>query len=158
MVDIERISLELETLPNYDNQIMLQSPDGVTDPFIGTGRTTEFHYEEKDFCVPTFDIPYTNTVIQELNMFRTRVMRMKKKTCYTYHQDKTPRVHIPIITHENCFFIYEDRVIRCPANGKSYYVDTRKRHTFVNSWIHDRIHIVGCVTEPSQNQYQISIT
>ena len=157
-IDIDRILLELEKLPEYKEQIMLQSPEGVSDPFLGTGRTTEFHYKENDFIVPTFDLPYTNDVIQQLGMFRTRVLRMFMKTCYTYHQDKTPRVHIPLVTHENCFFVYEDRVIRCPADGTAYYVDTRKRHTFVNSWNHDRIHIVGCVEEQSQSQCQISIT
>ena len=158
MIDIDRILLELEKLPEYKNQIMLQSPAGISDPFVGIGRTTEFDYEEKDFCTPTFDLPYTNEVIRSLNMFRTRVMRMKKQTCYTYHSDKTPRIHIPIVTHENCFFVYEDRVVRCPANGDTYYVDTTKRHTFVNASIHDRIHIVGCVGEQYQNQCQISIT
>jgi hypothetical protein len=146
-IDVDRILLELEMLPKYNSQIMLQSPAGVTDPFLGIGRTTEFDYEEKDFCEPTFDLSYTNSVIQHLGMFRTRVMKMKMKTCYTYHQDKTPRIHVPLVTHENCFFVYEDKVVRCPANGMAYYVDTRKRHTFVNSWIQERIHIVGCVND-----------
>lgn len=146
--DLERVLLEFEMLPKYDEQIMLQSPAGVTDPFLGVGRTTGFSYEEKDFCEPTFDLPYINYIIQELKLFRTRVMKMKPRTCYTYHQDKTPRIHVPIVTDEKCFFVYEDRVVRCPANGNSYYVDTRKRHTFVNCWTQDRIHIVGCTMEP----------
>jgi len=146
-IDVNRILLELEKLPEYDSQIMLQSPSGVTDPFLGVGRTTEFHYEERDFCEPTFNFTYTNSVIRRLGMFRTRVMKMKMKTCYTYHQDKTPRIHVPLVTHENCFFVYEDRVVRCPADGTAYYIDTRKRHTFVNSWNQDRIHIVGCVSD-----------
>jgi hypothetical protein len=145
--DLKRIHLELKMLPEYDGQIMLQSPAGVTDPFLGAGRTDGFDYEEKDFCEPTFDLPYVNSIIQELKLFRTRVMKMKPRTCYTYHQDKTPRIHVPVITNERCFFVYEDRVVRCPANGKSYYVDTRKIHTFVNSWNQERIHIVGCTME-----------
>ena len=158
MIDIDKILLELKSLPKYDSQIMLQSPVGVSDPFLGTGRTTEFSFAEKDFCESTFDLPYTNKIIKDLGMFRTRVMKMRSRRCYTYHQDKTPRVHIPLITHENCFFIYEDRVVRCPADGSSYYVDTRKRHTFINSWIEDRIHIVGCVDEQHQSQHQVLIT
>lgn len=146
-IDIDRILLELEKLPKYDSQIMLQSPAGITDPFLGTGRTTGFDYEENEFCECTFDLPYTNSVIQHLGMFRTRVMRMKMKTCYTYHQDKTPRIHVPLITHKNCFFVYEDRIVRCPANGTAYYINTRKSHTFVNSWNQERIHIVGCVND-----------
>lgn len=155
--DIDKILSELEKLPEYKGQIMLQSPLGISDPFLGIGRTTEFNYKEIDFLSFIFDMPYTNSIIEKLGMFRTRVMRMSRKTCYTYHQDKTPRIHIPLITHENCFFVYEDRIIRCPANGNSYYIDTRKRHTFVNSWINDRIHIVGCVKDCNNlNEFMLS--
>ena len=72
---------------------------------------------------------------------------MKPKTCYTYHQDWSKRLHIPLITNENCFFIIDDKVSRHPADGRSYIVDTTKMHTFVNASLENRIHIVGCVSE-----------
>ena len=146
-IDVERILLELEKLPKYDSQIMLQSPAGVTDPLLGIGPSSEFDYKEKDFTEPTFDLSYTNSVIQHLGMFRTRVMKMKMKTCYTYHRDPTQRIHIPLITNENCFFVIDDQVLRTPADGNHYLIDTRKMHTFVNASFKERIHIVGCVND-----------
>ena len=144
-VDIERILLELELLPKYDNQIMLQGLQENLDPFYGVTnppkkRQHGMRYHE---CItPIFDMPYTNSIIKDL--YRTRVMKMSPGTCYTYHTDPTERVHIPLITNENCFFIIDDEVVRLPANGSIYHVDTTKKHTFVNASIEDRIHIVGC--------------
>jgi len=71
---------------------------------------------------------------------------MGGKTCYTYHQDPTKRIHIPLITNENCFMVIEDEIYRYPAEGDYYLVDTTKRHTFVNASFEERIHIVGCTT------------
>ena len=55
--DIDKILSELEKLPEYKGQIMLQSPLGISDPFLGIGRTTEFNYKEIDFLSFIFDMP-----------------------------------------------------------------------------------------------------
>ena len=144
-IDIERILLELESLPKYDTQISLQTIKGKTDYNYGTGRLDNLEHNENDFIVPLFDIPYTNSVIKDLDMYRTRVMRMHSKTCYSYHQDPTQRIHIPLITNENCFMVIADEVYRYPADGNYYIVDTTKIHTAVNASWDERIHIVGCI-------------
>ena len=90
---------------------------------------------------------YTNQVLKDLNVYRARVMRMPSKTCYSYHQDYTRRLHIPLITNENCFFVIDDEVIRYPADGNYYVADTRKFHTFVNASWEERIHIVDCISD-----------
>ena len=143
-VDIERILLELELLPEYDNQIMLQGLKENLDPFYGIANPPQRQHGMKyQECVtPIFDIPYTNSIIKDL--YRTRVMNMAPRTCYTYHTDPTGRFHIPLITNENCFFIIDDEVVRLPANGEIYFIDTTKKHTFVNASSENRIHIVGC--------------
>ncbi len=146
-IDIDRILIELEMLPKYDTQIGLQAVPGVSDPFYATGRITDKEHKEEDFTEFLFDLPYTNSVLNNLNVYRARVMNMKPKTCYTYHQDWSKRLHIPLITNENCFFIIDDKVSRYPADGRSYIVDTTKMHTFVNASLENRIHIVGCVSE-----------
>ena len=142
--DIERILLELELLPEYDTQISLQTIKGETDYNYGTGRLDNLEHKEKDFIVPLFDMPYTNSIIKDLGMYRTRVMRMHSKTCYSYHQDTTMRIHIPLITNDKCFIVIDDEVIRYPADGNHYVVDTTKMHTAVNASWEERIHIVGC--------------
>ena len=86
-------------------------------------------------------------LIDKFNMVRTRVMRMHPKTCYTYHKDHTKRLHIPLITNENCMFIIDDKIYRYPADGNYYVVDTTKKHTAVNASFEERIHIVGCLHE-----------
>ena len=141
-IDIERILLELESLPEYDQQLSLQI---TSDGKSGEGKLVNLDNKEKDFNLFAYDLPYTNSIISELKMYRTRVMNMKPKSCYSYHQDPTPRMHIPLITNEKCFFVLDDKVVRLPADGQSYFVDTRKMHTFVNASFENRIHIVGCV-------------
>jgi hypothetical protein len=144
-IDIERILLELEILPEYEEQISLQSVEGVDDPLYGTGRLASLKHVEDDFNVPIFDMPYTNSIIAELGMTRTRVMRMRSKTCYSYHQDPTMRIHIPLITNDSCFMVVADEIMRYPADGSHYLMDTTKMHTAVNASFEDRIHIVGCI-------------
>lgn len=145
-VDVQKILLELKNLPEYGSQISLQGVEGINDYFYGTGKGSELKHEEKDFIVPNFpSMEYTNSVIKELKMFRTRVMRMEHKTCYTYHKDPTQRLHIPLITNDDCFMIIEDKVYRYPADGSYYLIDTTKKHTFVNASFDCRIHLVGCV-------------
>lgn len=145
-IDIERILLELEIVPD-GAQVCLQgiSPNG--DPHYGIGKVLELNHTEEEFIYPLFDMPYTNLVIESLSMYRTRVMRMKPQTCYTYHLDLTKRMHIPLITNERCMFIIDDMVYRYPADGRHYLIDTTKMHTAINASTEERIHLVGCVKE-----------
>ena len=146
-IDIERILLELELLPQYKNQISLQTVEGETDPNYGTGQLNNLKHKEEDFNIPLFpQLKYVNSIIKKLKMFRTRVMRMSSKTCYSYHKDPSQRIHIPLITNENCFFVVDDKVLRCPADENYYLIDTTKKHTFVNASFEERIHLVGGVS------------
>lgn len=145
MIDIEKILLELTLLPEFDEQIMLQGVEGIDDPNYGLGFFYDNDHNEEDFNVELYpSITYTNSIIKKLGMTRTRVMKMQAKTCYSYHKDMTQRIHIPLITNENCFFVIEDEVVRLPADGNYYLIDTTKKHTFVNASWEERIHIVGC--------------
>ena len=53
------------------------------------------------------------------------------------------RFHIPLITNDNCFFVVDDKIVRYPADGNYYIVDTTKKHTAVNASWEDRIHLIG---------------
>ena len=149
MLDIQKILNELKLLPEYNKQIMLQGVNSKADHSYGTGRlddidnsVKEWEQDFKEFLFP--ELEYVNFILKKLNMTRTRVMKMAPKTCYSYHQDPSKRVHIPLITNEKCFFVVADEVIRLPADGNYYVIDTTKLHTFVNASFEDRIHIVGC--------------
>lgn len=91
---------------------------------------------------------YTEDVYNKLSMTykigRLRFMYVKPKTCYTWHKDSTHRIHIPLYTdHTQTGLIIEDTIIRMPADGNAYIVDTRKPHTAFNGWLETRIHLVG---------------
>lgn len=141
-IDIEHVLFELESLPEYDTQLSLQVTD---DGNSGEGKLANLNHTEKDFNVFAYHLPYTNSILSELGMYRARLMKMKPKTCYSYHWDPTKRMHIPLITNEDNFFVIDDEVSRYPADGSYYLVDTTKKHTFVNASFDERIHIVGCV-------------
>ena len=145
-VDIDRILLEIEMLPKYGEQIALQTVEGETDHKYGTGKLTSLEHSESEFIHPLWNLSYTNRIMNELGMYRTRVMRMYPKTCYSYHQDPSPRLHIPLVTNDKCFFVVDDEVIYLPADGNTYEIDTTKKHTFVNASFEERIHIVGCIS------------
>ncbi len=147
MINIDKILLEIDKfIPRYDNQISLQGVVGNKDPSYGTGRLDNLSHGEADFTEPLFpEMVYTNSIIEQLGMFRTRLMRLRPYQCYSYHIDPSARMHIPLITNNNCFMVIEDIVYRYPADGNSYLVDTTKKHTFINASLEDRIHIVGGV-------------
>ena len=147
MIDIDRILVELEMHVPKARQVALQGVKGNRDPFYGVGKLSEVHHRENEFVVPNFDMKYTNSVLEELGMFRSRLMTMCKTSCYSYHKDSTKRIHIPLITNDKCFFVIDDIVNRYPADGNYYIADTTKMHTFVNASWEDRIHIVGCTNE-----------
>jgi len=146
-LDLERIKEELKTLPDYKDQICLQGTKDNLDPFYGIGAKVfnNTGRKEVEFDTFIFNLPYINSIIKDLNMYRTRVMNMADRTCYTIHKDTTKRIHIPIVTNEHCLFILNNEIKHYPADGSYYLVDTTQYHTAVNASIHNRIHIVGVV-------------
>tara|TARA_B100000902_G_scaffold126881_2_gene126363 strand:+ start:9950 stop:10366 length:417 start_codon:yes stop_codon:yes gene_type:complete len=97
-----------------------------------------------------FEFEYVNSLIHRFKMYHTRLMRLHPRECYSYHADMAPRIHFPIITNNECFFVLENTTFNMPK-GKGYWVDTRKNHTAFNgnksqtNFI--RWHIVGNTDE-----------
>jgi len=142
-LNLQKIKDELKTLPKWKEQICLQGTKTIKDYFVGTGKAIDLPEKEIEFTYPLFDIPYINSIIKNFNLYRVRLMNLKSKTCYSYHKDQCKRFHIPIITNENCFFIVDEKIVRCPADGNYYIIDTTKKHTAVNASFEDRIHLIG---------------
>ena len=143
MYDLNKIKDELKILPKWKEQICLQGTETIKDPFAGIGKAIDLPEKEKEFIFPLFDLPYLNSIIRDHCLHRVRLMNLKSKTCYSYHQDQGKRFHIPLITNDNCFFVVEDKIKRYPADGNYYIIDTDKKHTAVNASWDDRIHIIG---------------
>lgn len=173
MYDLELIKAELATLPEFDKQLLLQSDQENPELRISKDRVignvvkdtrknldNELAAEVQDiyFTYPIFDIPYINSIMEELKLSKTRLMVLNQRECYTWHRDFYPRVHIPIVTDpEKCFMILQSKfdpndtgeIVRMPADGNYYFVDTTKHHTAINGsgTVKRRLHIVGSTTE-----------
>tara|TARA_Y200000002_G_scaffold383243_1_gene404352 strand:+ start:1468 stop:2136 length:669 start_codon:yes stop_codon:yes gene_type:complete len=95
---------------------------------------------------------FKDTYFEKLiNMFpidvtRTRILKLKGKSCYRLHRDMTYKFHIPIITNPSNLFLFPEQyhrhIVHLPADGSVYYTDTSVPHTFLNGGTKDRYHIV----------------
>jgi len=143
--NLSKIKEELDTLPEYDNQLYLQGNSSNMDPIEPTKGQNYLHVDnnELEYNINLFDIPYINSIMDEHKLVRTRLMRMKKKTCYYWHKDLTKRLHIAIDTHPHCFLLVDGEQFHIPADGTPHIIDTTKMHTALNASKQDRIHIVG---------------
>ena len=135
-IDIQRILLETQILPKYEDQLALQKAPG--SKLSGQGTLSDLDdVTENMFTEFIYDMPYTNSILKEHNVYRARLMKLKPRSNYTYHQDYTKRFHIPLITNDKCFFVIDEKVIRYPADGNYYIVDTTKLHTAINASTED---------------------
>ena len=82
-------------------------------------------------------------------VYRTRIMLAREKSSYSIHRDYSPRLHLPLVTNPQALFLFTEPVSlhHMPADGSTYWVDTRKQHTFINGSTEDRLHLVMIVEE-----------
>lgn len=88
-------------------------------------------------------------LILDFNGFRTRIMIMSPRKCYSVHKDSSKRIHIPIVTNDQCWMIWpQENHCHQLLEGRSYLTDTTKMHTFLNGHSElSRIHIVMAIKE-----------
>ena len=118
--------------------------DPMTEYKSSIGRVSKLQYPETYFKYSLFEIPTINRLMEKYGMLRTRIMQSTPKTCLSFHQDMSKRIHIPLITNDDCMMIIEDRIYNLEV-GKVYLTNTTLRHTAVNASTNSRVHIVGCV-------------
>lgn len=150
--NLQTIQIEIDFIVNNfgwsGNQIALQSKDGKTWN-DGLSKIGSKEFKENDYTVLNTKSHWELTkFIKENNLYRTRILKLSPKTCYTYHQDWTKRMHLAITTHPFCFLVENNQLVHVPADGHPYIVDTMQPHLALNSSAdHERIHIVGCIKE-----------
>jgi len=129
-------------------QVGLQGNKPNQDPkefcYTSVGRINKLQFPENYFKYPLWDTPIINRIIEKYGMVRTRIMQSNPKSCLTRHQDMTKRIHIPLITNEDCFMIIDNKIYNLEV-GKIYLTNTTLKHTAVNASKQYRIHIVGCM-------------
>jgi hypothetical protein len=92
---------------------------------------------------------FKNTIFEELidkyKLLRTRLMWVGPYACYSIHKDDTSRIHIPLITNPECYFLFRTGQLTNLKKGYVWKVDTTKSHTFINCSDQHRLHLVGVV-------------
>jgi hypothetical protein len=104
---------------------------------------------ESDYCEinPFFKNTVFEAIINQYNFKRTRLMWIGPYACYSMHRDATARIHIPLITNSECYFVFKQGSVLHLPTGNVYYVDTTEFHTFINCSGQHRLHLVGVVEQ-----------
>lgn len=151
--NLQTIQLEIDFIVNThgwsnDTQIALQSRDGK-NWHEGLSKSSSKEFNETDFDTLNTKPHWELTkFITDNNLYRTRILKLMPKTCYTFHQDWSKRIHLSVITHPFCFMVENDKLVHIPADGHPYLLDTTQPHLALNgSKDCERIHIVGCTKE-----------
>jgi hypothetical protein len=106
-------------------------------------QETDFQYICDVFKGTKFEIIY-NTLKQNYNVGRVRLMKSRPKTCLSWHTDYHTRIHFPIKTQKGCFMVIEDEVCHL-SKGHWWMSNTTTWHTAVNASKKERIHLVATV-------------
>ncbi len=133
---------------DYGNkkQVGLQFKD-LEDPWasaVGTSKGNELTYTNLNSI-------FKDTIFEELinqyKLKRTRLMWVSPMTCYSMHKDSTPRIHIPMITNPECYFVFKQGIIQHMPVGSVYWTNTVNLHTFMNCSDKPRLHLIGAVNK-----------
>lgn len=106
--------------------------------------------KEEDFTVLCSQ--FKNTIFENLynelsqiyRLGRVRLIKSYPKTCLSWHQDSTDRLHFPIKTQQGCLMVIDDEVLHMPKDTW-WLTKTKAFHTAFNSSLEDRIHLVVCI-------------
>jgi hypothetical protein len=117
----------------------------------GTGSLTGLSDTELQFnkLNPLLHGTIFDQIIQEYRLVRTRFMWVNPMNCYSIHRDLSPRIHVPIITNPECYFMFKqgsDAHLQHLSAGTVYWTDTRIPHTFLNCSYEPRLHLIGVPT------------
>jgi hypothetical protein len=134
-----------------NNQIILQTLDeSVEDWYCGIGKVAKLqNFVESDykFIQPSLKGSVIETVIKKYGGYRTRIMNMLPKSCYSVHSDNSYRIHIPITTNSHSWMVWpKNQYCYSLHEGNAYWTNTKVEHSFFNGAMSSRLHLVMCVT------------
>jgi len=141
----------INTVGFENNQIICQSLDENEEDFnTGIGRIEDLeHKNEKSykFINKSLKGTYLEELIINFKGYRSRILKLNPKSCYSIHQDPSPRIHIPIISNGQCWMVWPNHNFCLNMKpGLAYWTDTRKPHTFINCDEKlERVHLVMIV-------------
>lgn len=140
------------------NQIICQTrQENSEDWYEGIGSIDDLQEKNEELYKhinPNLAGTEIEKTIKKFKGFRTRIMIMPPRQCYSVHADPTPRLHIPIVTNDQCWMIWPFKNhCRQLIEGFVHLVDTTESHTFINgSGSENRIHLMMCLSRENFNQ------
>lgn len=135
------------TVPGKSRQTSIQYALDE-DPFLSSTGTLSMRRRETEYNLlnPLFANTPIEDVVKKYKLVRSRLMWIDPRTCYSIHQDFSIRLHIPLVTNEDCRFIFPDSSeIFHLGIGGAYTVNTYKLHSFCNFSTKPRLHLLGCI-------------
>jgi hypothetical protein len=105
----------------------------------------EYNWATESMLNPYFKGTIFEELIQKYKITRTRFMWLKPSCCYSMHKDDTARIHIPIVTNEQCYFVFRDKGCFNLSTGNVYLVDTTQTHSAMNCSNEWRLHLLGAL-------------
>ena len=152
-IDIQPILDFYITVKNniiWDETILKGKQTGIqyqegSDPWasaVGRSKGNELSYDQLN---PFYKGTIIETLINQFNLKRTRLMWVNPYICYSMHKDTTARIHIPMITNPECYFVFKTGIIQHMPAGAVYWTNTTVPHTFMNCSDISRLHLVGAV-------------
>jgi hypothetical protein len=92
------------------------------------------------------NIPYTVETIDKIRDIFTfdsvNYRYLMPNTAYNWHVDTGGNcLHIPLISNEGCWFVYQNKSVYMPVDGSLYTVNNSRPHTFVNAGMEPRLHV-----------------
>lgn len=111
---------------------------------VGKSRGRELTYTNLN---PYFKNTLFEELVEQYKLSRTRFMWVGPMSCYSMHIDSTPRIHVPMITNTECYFVFKTALIQHMPANQVYRTNTVLPHTFMNCSEVPRLHLVGVVAE-----------
>ena len=158
----------IRIIDTYDIEAMLSLYTKIESDMVWTdsgnkGRQTGLQFKEsedpwssavgiskgQELTYSNLNLFFKDTLFEEViakyKLFRTRLMWVNRRSCYSMHKDSTPRIHIPLITNPECYFVFKQGIIQHLPIGSVYWTNTIEYHTFMNCSLIPRLHLVGAV-------------
>jgi hypothetical protein len=112
-----------------------------------TYHAVQDFYEPTPACTAGFLKILRRLEDLQLNPRRARIIRLSPASTMQWHRDGAPeiyqaRLHIPLITNQNCFFENENGRFHMPVDGDGYVVHINRPHRAVNEGTEARFHFV----------------
>ena len=151
---LENFSRELNLIEDWTHSDFDRAGDKLTSKTViySYGRRPEpFQVESEQVLKirsafrPLSD--WVETVFPNHVLFKCDISCALPHSIIPYHYDHcwfhkhASRIHIPIITNDQCFFLSEDRLNHLPM-GSYYEVNNRILHSFWNKSSSNRIHAI----------------